>query len=264
MCLSKNKKKKINDVLLLQIQQLKGSRENAIDEYYLSFIVNIYKEMSFRDYFTKQTDDIKENQALYETAISYSIISLVSCWETFFRDVFVFIINSNENIKSMLLQNEDTEKQSKLVEFDAVADYFSKLYNFQRINEIKEAFYKVLNEIDIFLTVGDFIIPYIEDGIVYKFSLNHSFQKWLELVEYIFEERHKIVHDANYNTDIKINDLEKAENAFLYFPQIFSIWLNLKFSINANILMINQDKNKLPALLTREQMVQGKWYIKNE
>lgn len=248
---------------MLQMQQLKDSRDSAIDKYYFSSIINIYREMSFREHVKKITVDFDNNQEIYISSVSYSIISLISCWETFFRDIFVFIINADNEVRDKLLHNLDIAIRDKIVESDTVADYFSKLYNFQSINDIREAFNLVLMEEDIFSTIGEFIIPFINDGEVYKFSLNYSFSKWFDYVELMFQERHKIVHDANYRSEISISKLEKAENVFLYFPQIFSFWLNGRFKTGANIMTTMADDYPIPTLMTRELMINGKWYIGN-
>jgi hypothetical protein len=261
--LSKSRKKNVTDALLIQIQQLKESRDKAIDKYYLSFLINIYREMSFRNHVKNVTNDFDDNQDIYITSVSYSIISLVSCWETFFRDIFVFIINTDNEVTERLLMGLDNTIRDRIIESETVADYFSKLYNFQSINDIKEAFFLVLNDKDIFTTIGEFIIPFINKEEVYKFSLNHSFSKWFDYVELMFIERHKIVHDANYRAEILISKLEKAEDAFLYFPQIFAIWLQGRYKIKTNIMTTIMKENPIPALMTRELMIGGKWYIQD-
>ncbi len=261
--MSKNRKKNLTEALIIQMQQLKDSRDRAIDKYYLSFIINIYREMTFREHVRKITESFNNNRDIYNSSVSYSIISIISCWETFFRDIFVFIINTDNEVRDKLLESVDIAMSSKIQESGTVADYFSKLYNFQSINDIKEAFNLVLNEKDIFQTIGGVIIPFTKNEEIYKFSLNHSFPKWFDYVELMFQERHRIVHDANYRTEISLKELEKAENAFLYFPQIYAFWLNGRFNTGANIIATEIKEYTIPSLMTRELMLDGSWYILN-
>jgi hypothetical protein len=102
--------------------------------------------------------------------------------------------------------------------------------------------------------------------------MNVSIENWYLKVAEVFEERHRIIHDANYRTKFKIDDIKRIENIFLCFPQVFCIWLSEKYSNKFEVMRLNpkngwisreNDKNfGIPFLVNRKGVL-GKWYIED-
>lgn len=266
--MSKDRKRRINDDFLATLTDISANR-NGMDQYYQNFLLNSGRTISFTDSAEKGSDEL--TQQYEERIIEHSIVFLISTWETFFRDICVFLINE---IKEISVRAECIIGSDKLGEVEKLgikAEYYSKLYNYQNIDEIRSSFLNLLN-CDVFEEVGNHIIPYIEDEQVYKFNMNVSINDWFLKVMEVFEERHKIIHDANYRTKYKINDIKKIENILLCFPQIFCIWLSEKYSSKFDVMRLNtkngwisreSDENlKIPFLVNRKRIL-GKWYIKD-
>ena len=160
--------KKLNESFLKQINDLKASR-NGVDRCYTNFILNMGRNVSFTE------NMLKEDVSLYDEqiVIEHSVIAMVSCWETFFRDVFIYIINEDKNARESLINKLDEDKKEVLNNLGIFEDYFSKLYNFQNVEHIRTAFNKLLN-IEIFNEIGSYFIPHLKDGKTYKFSMDAS------------------------------------------------------------------------------------------
>lgn len=258
--------KKLNESFLKQINDLKASR-NGVDRCYINFILNMGRHVSFTE------NMLKEDMSLYDEqiVIEHSIIAMVSCWETFFRDVFIYIINEDKNSRESLFNQLDEERKEVLNNLGIIEDYFSKLYNFQNIEHIKTAFNALL-DIELFNEIGSYFIPYLKDGIIYKFSMDASLNDWFQAIVIVFNERHKIIHDANYRTNLNRSIIKACENVFLCFPQIFCHWIANKYSNNLDIMILSlldgtickknsmDNSQSIPALLTRDWVI-GKWYI---
>lgn len=264
--MSKNRKRKINDDFLGTLADIRKNR-NGIDKYYYNFLLNSARTITFTNGVEIETDELKKERE--KILIEHSVVFLISTWETFFRDICVFLINEIKEISDRAEVIIGSDKLEEIREKGIKAEYYSKLYNYQNIEEIRNSFFNLLN-CDVFKEVGNHIIPYIEDGKGYKFSMNVSINNWFLKVEEVFQERHKIIHDSNYRTKYKIDDIKKIENILLCFPQIFCMWLSEKYSSKFEIMRLNPKNGciskrnntniTIPFLVLRERML-DKWYI---
>lgn len=264
--MSNRRKKKINDDFLNILKDINANR-NGIDKYYNNFLINAARTIMFTDSVEKEVGELKKEAE--ESLIEHSIVFLISTWETFFRDICVFLINEVKEISDRAESIIGIDKLDEVEKIGIKAEYYSKLYNYQNINEIRSSFLNLLN-CDVFEEVGNHIIPYIEDKQGYKYNLNVSLKGWFSIVVEVFEERHKIIHDANYRTKYSMKDIKKIENILLCFPQIFCIWISERYSNKFEVMRLNpkdgcisrkNDINlSIPFLVDRKKVL-GKWHI---
>ena len=91
-----------------------------------------------------------------------------------------------------------------------------------------------------------------------KFCLNVSIANWKDLFDEIIKERHNITHDANYTTRIDINHFERYQKTILYFPQVFSLWVSIKYKLPYIALHIG-DKGEIPFICKLEDLLRDDW-----
>jgi hypothetical protein len=186
----------------------------------------IHKELEYYKVNKKKIDkNLKIITGLY-------ICSLITCWETFFRDLFIFLCDTDQDIKQRLKMTLKEEIPFALT----IGEFISRKYNFQNLAHTKEAFdFIFLRETT---TLSDYFTPEVFEGVLHKdYSLVF---KWIHegsfmgkvnnALEKGFEIRHKVTHDANYLIEFDSNLLSEIECVFQIIPQFFIGSIAAKYS----------------------------------
>lgn len=268
------KKRKLNINLLAQLEELRKTR-NSIDEYYYNFLNNISKNSYFMHYVIKT----KPTKEVIKVPIAQYLVSLIGCWETFLRDIFVFVCERDKAFRDFIIiaNRIDQETISQMDSNLLLAEYLSKLFNFQNLNDIERAFEPLFN-LKLFDTIGSYELTKlsIKARLITDFSILKLVPNWIGLVEKAYSERHKIVHDANYIKDINIetNFIQLLETVFIIFPQIFAFWLSEKYSLDHYIISMNfndltlsianLNKDSAPFLFLVEDLISDDWIVVND
>lgn len=137
------KKRKMTERLNKQIIELRNSR-NKIEDYSFNFLNNIYRYSALIHKLIK----IRLETDLIEVATSQYLISLVSCWETFFRDTFVFVVSKDVNYRKEIIKLVGVKQEvvESLENDNLMADFLSKSFNFQNLEDIESAFSPILKK----------------------------------------------------------------------------------------------------------------------
>lgn len=77
---------------------------------------------------------------IYKTAYRQYFVFLISCWETYFRDVFVFVHSVDESRITTLLSKMRTETSININTEINLSELLSKSFNFQNLNDLEEAY----------------------------------------------------------------------------------------------------------------------------
>ena len=83
----------------------------------------------FTDKVEKEAKEL--NKEFTESAIEHSVVFLISAWETFFRDICVFLINEVNEISDKANDIIGSSKIKEVEKLEIKAEYYSKLYNYQ-------------------------------------------------------------------------------------------------------------------------------------
>ncbi|MEG2412554.1 MAG: hypothetical protein RSA29_18570 [Clostridium sp.] len=244
---------KVKEKLSLEVLELRESRKSIYD-----FEMNLIKNFNQRHVFIKKILDDYNNKtitdkSILEIAASYHLSSLVTCWETFFRDVFVMICDTDNLIKKKIhLELETKPWILKGINDNniTIGDYMSKQFNFQNLQEtIKALNFLFDNDYD---NISDYVSLGISDKtvfgganyILYWLQEEDTFSKNInETVIQAFEVRHKIIHDANYKFNIDSEFMTKVDHCFLIIPQCIAKYICKKYNIeNATINVKNEIK----------------------
>ncbi|KNH36189.1 hypothetical protein ACS75_26885 [Bacillus thuringiensis] len=252
------KKKKLNTK---SITEIKAHRENREDLY--SFLYNFVKNITNRsnclmpsfENFNSDNKDTSSNTYL-QTSNGLYISSLVTCWETFFRDLFIFLVEEDADIQERVFKLFK-EKQIEISNEDySMAELASKQFNFQNLEDTCTALNFLFNKNKTNIT--SFIYPalknttYIFSELNYFLHLTHEKKdvatELYKVLVKAFDIRHKVIHDANFYPTLSLNELKIIEDCFVIFPQILASWVakiyNLKnfvYSNHLNTLSLKQE-----------------------
>ena len=127
---------------LEEIKEYRKTRNVSADnEFMITITTNLLKSISVRSNhmhlllksYKEQKRKIDSN---LEIAIGTYICSLVTCWETFFRDLFIFISNNDNTICKKLCAEVSETIPLGLT----IGEFYARKYNFQNLNNTREAF----------------------------------------------------------------------------------------------------------------------------
>lgn len=242
--------------LIKELIDLRKSRK-SIKDFNFNFLAN-FTENAILMHSHLGKDGLKKD--LVEIASRQYFVFLISCWETFFRDIFIFIYSEDEeSIKKLFTKMKITE-DSLEVENITLIELLSKSFNFQNLNDLEDAYsslwgsnffeYICETKIDLFGFNGEF---------VKESSISLLFPEWLEIIKKSFSIRHKVVHDANYRIDLDINFIRKFETLFLIIPQFVTHFTAKRFKLDH--IVLSDGRSILPNIFSIHDILANDWEV---
>ncbi|MBI4962708.1 MAG: hypothetical protein HY913_05465 [Desulfomonile tiedjei] len=263
------KKRRLSQSLAQRLERLRTTRKSFLD-YDKNFLMNFCEQASFMHYVLSMKP---VKQKMVTIAAAGYMVSLVTCWETFFRDVFICLCELDKTFGAKCLDmtkaKDDLGRQCR--GDIKVSEYLSQHFNFQNEHDIEEAF-APLFEGRLLESVMSYEIPLVAvlDAVVRGFRLDGFFPHWRELVNLCFEQRHEIIHDANYRPKIPRNRMGELEALFLLVPQVFTVWLIYRYGQerlsekNFIFFEIKTADIRCPYLFSMRDVLSDDWEVTEE
>ncbi|MBT2636577.1 hypothetical protein [Bacillus sp. ISL-39] len=245
-------KKKIKPNLLKELSELKNHRTN-FNDFSVTYLLNVSKRYNLMHHILNDKELRKNKHSIYIAAGQY-ISSLVTCWETYFRDIFVYVVDQDPNKKNKIndfiiekgISTQELEKAQL-----SLSDYGSKQYNFQDLNDTCNALNFLLNDSKNRIT--DFIEGSLVDVV---FAEPNYLLYWLQeerdisqelytVLEQGFEYRHKLIHDANFIYEIEPHFISAFEDCMVIFPQLISILFAKKYKAMRPVYNVKKHFSRL-------------------
>lgn len=229
--------RKINGRITEELLSLRESRR-TIGDFSTSFLLNFEENCRLMHSLISNEE---KNIRIFKTAYRQYFVFLISCWETYFRDVFVFVHSVDEDRTATLLSKMKTEASIDLNTEINLSELLSKSFNFQNLNDLEEAYNGMwgANFLDYICTT--IISPCGVSGrIAQNLSIEGLFTDWRTIIEEAFSIRHKVVHDANFRPEVNIELVQKAEALFLIVPQFATHMISEKFNLQKIVISDGQ------------------------
>lgn len=246
-----------SDKLIREILSLRNSRK-SLDDYTFNFLLN-YGDHCRLIHFLLTKINKKKDEDIYNAAYRQYFVFLVSSWETFFRDLFVYVYAKDQESIKKLLENINHSEQTEMQDISS-SELLSKCFNFQNLEDIEHA-YNAMWGNNFLKTICEKEIKDIGiDGRIAKdFSLNTLFPDWHVLLQQAFSIRHNIVHDANYRIEPDKNFVQKVEVIFLLIPQLASYSIANKY--NFKRVVMSNGEYAVPYIFSIKDILSSDWYI---
>lgn len=250
--------RKQTEKLLGELRLLRDSRK-SIDVYNYNFLTNFYDCCKFMHLQISN----KVGMPMLNTAYRQYCILLISCWETFFRDVFVLVHTKDEELLKQLVVTLKNYHEALHLKPDDISssELVSKCFNFQNIDDLNNAFSTLIGS-DFLDYVCKQVIPScaIKGKHTTNFSIEGLFADWREILTNGFTIRHNVVHDANYRPIFDIKMIQKVEALFLLIPQVATYFIATRFNLPL-ICMVSGDCNFGPALFVVNDILADDWEV---
>lgn len=250
--------RKPTEKLLSELRLLRDSRK-SIDDYNYNFLANFYDCCKFMH--LQIGNPI--GMPMLNVAYRQYYVFLISCWETFFRDVFVLVHTKEKDLLNQLVAKLKNYEESLHLKPDDIttSELVSKCFNFQNLDDLNNAFSTLIGS-DFLDYVCKQVIPScaIKGKHTTHFSIEHLFANWRELLTYGFKVRHNVVHDANYRPEFDAQMIQKVEALFLLIPQVATYFIAIRFNLPL-LCMVSGEVNLGPAFFIVDEILADDWEV---
>jgi hypothetical protein len=254
--------------LIDKLSALQTSREGEENACF-----NLVRNVSKQRAFLHELISVNKHTSWTSQIISSYIVSLVSCWETFFRDVFVFLLKRNQTFSDALKKSKTVGKVLGHLPKGIVdqEEYIAHIFNFQNLHDIEDAFSLILGP------NSGLRPPAEQDTLCFvsnkgwaQFSLSKLFPDWASDLDFILQERHRIIHDANYLSVVSNKYIQRIETELFFYLQLFGIfvsnnyqlpWVKLNTDIMAMQLVTSTAENCKAIVLTLDDLLSNDWEV---
>lgn len=221
----------------LELLGYRQTRNDAGNDFMRAITFNLLGNLSERNNFIHEhVAEYKNEGKPFDKAFSilagFYICSLVSCWETFFRDLFIFTCNYDEQIKAKLQAELQGEPPTELT----IGEYFAAKYNFQNLEQTRKALDKIHGR-ETSVISDYFPVEVFEGVIMHEYTiLFHWISKGIlkekidEVLNMAFNIRHRVTHDANFRVEVIPMEMATIESLFQLLPQFLVANLSIRYN----------------------------------
>lgn len=219
--------------LIQEIISLRNSRKGSLDDYTFNFLLNYGDHCRL----VHKLIDQKLEDELFKVAYRQYFVFLISSWETYFRDMFVYVYAKDEVSTKQLIDEIGIDEEVCDNSDIALSELLSKCFNFQNIEDLENA-YNAMWEGNFLKDICSHVSSDmgIDGKVASNFSLAEIFPDWHYLLQQSFSIRHNIVHDANYRIEPDIKFIQKVEVIFLLIPQLASYHVANRYNFRRAVM----------------------------
>ena len=182
------------------------------------------------------------------------MIALVSCLETFYRDLFRLLLESHPQSASQQ-RKVSKKKLDELLQAglhpNDVSVEFIGLQNAKNITDTLDQYFPPNGYISALSEGLTCKVPNKSPNII-LFQLD---SKWPQRFDELFEVRHRYVHDANSRSDMSVEAIRELETLVILLPQL-TTW---RLSSPAHKLASKKGDLNYLALLIVDDLVRDDW-----
>lgn len=242
-----------------RLRDRQASRGSA-PSYHLNFLRNFAGSARLMHSSLKA---FRSDEDLLSEAIRQYIIGMTSCLETYYRDLFVALLEADKFLLQRLFERDKRAKQlTKLRATESAdiptAELAGELVKFQNLFGIDQALSKILQPLRYIdaLTSTEFvcIIPSRSP----KLASLRLWPQWQGQFSDIFDHRHEFAHDANVRSVLPLSKMAGIEATALIVPQLTTLLVAQRLGATFSYLAAG---DHVSAVLLVEDLIADDWHV---
>ncbi len=207
---------------------------------------------------------LRDDKVVCEEAMRGYITAMASCLETFYRDLYIYVLSQDEeSLRRALAEVRDKATLAEIHSLLADGLTFSEIVTgkatFQSISEIDSFVSKLFHPAGYLDTLQDYehmcLVP-SRAARQARFKLD---DKWRTNLAKIFTTRHALVHDANMSFQLSANEMASLETTALFVPQLTAELVSKKFDGKGTLRI-----RDLPVLILVDDLLSDDWEVAEE
>ena len=209
--------------------------------------------------------EFRSKDNLIQEAIRQYIIGMTTCLETFYRDLYVALLEADEALFKLLFDGD--KRGARLARMQAIEpdkislrELAAELVKFQNLSGIDHALSEVLRPVGYVaaLTACSFRCSLPARPAVNEFRL---WPDWQRAFSSIFDQRHEFVHDANRACTVQHREIAELETVALIVPQLTTFLVADQLGPVAPLLISN---HSVPAILLIDDVIAEDWELASD
>jgi hypothetical protein len=242
-----------------RMQGRQASR-GSVPSYHLNFLRNFAASARLMHSSLKA---FRSDENLLREAVRQYMIGMTSCLETYYRDLFVALLEADELLLQRLFERDKRAKQLAKLRATEPADIptaelAGELIKFQNLFGIDQALSEVLQPLRYVdaLTSTEFvcIIPSRSPDP----ALLRLWPQWQGQFSGVFDHRHEFVHDANVRSILPLSEMAGIEATALIVPQLTTLLVAQRLGATSPMLAM---EDRVPAVLLVEDLTANDWHV---
>jgi len=207
---------------------------------------------------------LQDDPVVCKEAMRRYIIAMASCLETFYRDLYVYVLSQDEgSLKRVLADVRDKATLAEIHSLIAGGLSFSEIVTgkatFGSISDVDSFVSKLFHPAGYLDTLQNYehicLVPSRSARKVH-FKLD---DKWRSNLAKIFESRNALVHDANKPFHLSANAMASMETTVLLVPQLTAELVSKKFDGKGTLRI-----RDLPVLILIDDLLSDSWRLEPE
>ncbi|WP_147445452.1 hypothetical protein [Corallococcus aberystwythensis] len=188
------------------------------------------------------------------------VIGLVSCMETFFRDMFIYCLDARTDLLAAYLDElKPIDVENMRASGIPLSEQLSAGVSFQNLDSVEKGFRHffpgnggVLDRLNSLERVVS--IPSRAEKGLARVTLPQDSR---EVLSDLLQLRHRLVHDANYNPDFAPQALARYEAYVTLIAQFFHF--AVAESLTSHRIIV--DQNGVPVMFLVEDLIADDWEV---
>ncbi len=192
------------------------------------------------------------------------LIAMATVLETYFRDLCVHVLSTDASALARVEATSQFRRYRRAAAAIAsgavpIAEIAVGELKFQNIQELEESVSVVIGQPSYIAALSSFVF---HCGVPARRAHNVAFcldASWSSDLQMLFEQRHALVHDANFKFRLTTKEMQRIESTAVLVPQLTSAMVNGRKATPAA-----EPSGWIPALMLVEDLISDDWEVLEE
>lgn len=243
-------------------ERMRGRRASrgSAPSYHLNFLRNFAVSARLMHSSLKA---FRSDENLLSEAIRQYMIGMTSCLETYYRDLFVALLEADELLLQRVFEHDKRAKHLARLRATEPADIpttelAGEFIKFQNLFGIDQALSEVLQPLRYVDALSSTEFVCIIPSRSPNPALLRLWPQWQGQFSSVFDQRHEFVHDANVRSALSLSEMAGVEATAFIVPQLTTLLVAQCLGVTFPMLAMG---DRVPAVLLVEDLIADDWHV---